>query len=112
MATYAEMLLADFELRDDLQTVSLVNSVTGETTTGIKARDRSLNFRETMLSGELGLESTDIAWMLGCGGLGDVVPHRGDKIISGDTSWTILSLTQEGFGTVPVYYVALCREQI
>ncbi|MFA5262184.1 MAG: hypothetical protein WC378_00050 [Opitutaceae bacterium] len=111
---YAQMLLDDFELRDDLQEVTLTGSVTGEETTGIKAIVRSLNFREAMLGGNLGLEPTDFVWCLGCKQLGDVVPERGDTITTSDsTVWVIVShLASSGFGVDVITRDVVARKQL
>jgi hypothetical protein len=110
---YATCLLDDFELRDDLQDVSLTNAVTGTTISGIKAKNRNLNYRETTLGGSLGLEPTDQVFAIGCKRLGATVPNRGDTITTADgTTWTILSDVMCSFSNSPVYYEVVCRRQV
>ena len=112
-ANYANFLLDDFELRDDLQDVSLTNAVTGTTISGIKAKNRNLNYRETTLGGNLGYEPTDQVFAVGCKRLGTAVPNRGDTITCADgTKWTILSDVMNSFGDTPVLYEVVCRRQV
>ena len=110
---YAAYLLADWELNDDLQVVSLVNAVTGTTVEDVKARGRTLNYREASLGSSIGLEPTDQVFMLGCLSLGDAAPNKGDRIIEADgTVWTILSVATYDRGGTPIYYDVVVRKQV
>jgi hypothetical protein len=110
--TYAEQLILDLELRDDLQLVSLTNAVTQAMAMDILAKNRGINFREAQLGGSLGLEPTDQVFVLGCNSLAGAVPHKGDFITSSDdTRWTILSVSQASVGDTAVTYTCICRGQ-
>ena len=112
-AAYDTYLLDDFELRDDLQDVSLTNAVTGTTISGIKAKNRNLNYRETTLGGNLGLEPTDQVLMIGAKRLNGAVPNRGDTVTTSDgTTWTILSDVMNSFGDTPILYEVIARKQL
>lgn len=112
MTDYAAMLLADWELRDDLTLVTLVNGVTGDETADVQAKNRAFNFREASLGGAIGLEPTDCVWMLGCRSLGEATPTRGDKIVAADgTTWTLLSVATTTFGDTPIYHECTSRRQ-
>jgi hypothetical protein len=112
MTDYATYLNDDFELRDDLQLVTLINAVTHVAVANIRAKNRNLSYREVTLGGSLGLEPTDQVLMLGCKRLGSVVPSRGDTITCTDgTVWTILSNVMNSFGDTPVLYEVIVRRQ-
>jgi hypothetical protein len=109
---YAGYAQQDFELRDDLVEVVLVNGVTGDLTTGVVARTRALNFREAMLGGQLSYEPTDMVWELGARSLGAVRPQPNDYIVDvGGARWTIRSVDEGLWGSTPVYYVCVSRKQ-
>jgi hypothetical protein len=109
---YAAYLLSDFELRDDLQTVSVKNVVTSVVTSGIKAIGRQLNYREAMLGGEIGLEPTDQVFTLGAKTC-TVLPHKGDTLtLANNTAYTILSVAILAFATNTVSYDVVCRGQL
>ena len=110
---YAGYLLADWELNDDLQNVSLVNTVTSETVENVKAKGRALNYREASLGSSIGLEPTDQVFMLGCLSLGEVAPNRGDQIVEADgTVWVIMSVSVYDRGGTPIYYDVVVRRQV
>lgn len=111
-ADYATYLRDDFELRDDLQDVTLTNAVTSVSVSNVKAKNRSLNYKEVMLGGNLGFETTDQVFMLGCKSLGAAVPCQGDKITTADAiEWTIISQVMNSFGDTSVTYDVVCRKQ-
>ena len=110
---YAKYLLDDFTLRDDLQQIVLVNQITKVTVTGLLAKQRNLNFRETQLGGSLGLEPSDQAFDIGCSLLGQTIPNRGDLLVTQDeTTWTIISSTCYSVAGTNIYYSVICRKQL
>jgi len=107
---YATQLLDDFELRDNLAEVSLYNSVTGATTTGIKAVSRALNYKEVLLGVAIGLQPTDQVWMLG--GKSLATPEPQHVIIAADgTRWTILTAQTQIVEDTPIYWECVARKQ-
>ena len=110
---YSQGLLDDFELRDDLQLVSVTNAVTGVVVSNVKAKNRNLNYREATLGGSLGYEPTDQVFALGCKSLVGAGVNRGDTIITTDgTKWTVLSDVLSSFGDTPIYLEVVSRKQV
>ena len=110
---YAKYLLDDFTLRDDLQQIVLVNQITKVTVTGLLAKQRNLNFRETQLGGSLGLEPQDQVFDIGCSDLGQAVPNRGDLLVAQDrTNWTVISATLYSVAGTGIYYSCIVRKQL
>ena len=109
---YALGLQDDFELRDDLQIVSLYNPVTSVTTSNVKSVNLRLSWREVILGAPLGIQATDQNWRLGCKSLKGVTPNVGDYIISADnTTWTIIFVDLLSFSDTPIYFLATARKQ-
>lgn len=112
MTGYADALLSDFELRDDLQVVSLTNAVSAAVNASVKARGFEVGMRESMMGGSLGIEPTDWHWSLGCLSLAGTIPNRGDKITDVNGSkWIIISMSCYSFGGQPIYYSGFARPQ-
>lgn len=111
--TYAEMMIADWLERDDLQIVSLVDSVGSNTVSGIRAQSRALNWREIQLGGALDLEPTDQVFVFSTNDLGNYVPNRGDSILDNSgMNWTVVSVSQQNFAGVSVFYELASRKQV
>jgi hypothetical protein len=110
---YATALQEDFELRDDLQLVTLEKAATGESIEDVLARFRDLNQREASFGGDLNLESTDQVIELSAKSFFDAVPERGDKVITADeTKWIIVGVFVNAFSGTPVTYNATVREAV
>ena len=108
---YDQMLLSDFEARDDLQNVTLVSGAT--TTLNVRAKTLKLTFQQIALGGALGIQPTDRRMLIGCSSLVAAVPRQGDKITdAGNTSWTIITSDLKTFGDTPMYYETVVRRQL
>ena len=103
----AATLLADFEVRDDLETVTL------DANANVHAVRRKLSFRQVALGGTLGLQPTDIVLCLGCKSLAGTIPKRGDTLTdSWGVTYTLLSSDLYSVSGVPIYYEAICTKQV
>jgi hypothetical protein len=109
---YSTQLLADFERHDDLQLVTLYNTVTKASTANVKAINREISYKEALLGAPLGLESTDQMWLLGCKSLGSATPDRGHWITTADgAKWTIDSTKLRSFGDTGIFWECIARKQ-
>ncbi len=77
----------------------------------VKTHQEELSFREISAGGIIGLEPTDIVWIVWAETLA-VVPAQGDTLTdSANDVWSILSLTAKTIGATVIKYRCICRKQ-
>jgi hypothetical protein len=104
--------LATNYLHDErTETVTHTAAADGSTVATTKAAREQLSFRE-MAGGPVGIESTDVVWVVWRSTVGkDVV--RGDTITdSASAVWTVLSAVPWIYAGIIINYRCVCRKQV
>lgn len=100
------------DIADDVALVDGVETVTLHSTSVVVvegAKRGRLTLSETEFR-QVGLESSDLAWVLPDANLGGLAPRRGDAIEeAGGTRWTILSIAKSPLSGV---WRAVTRRQL
>jgi hypothetical protein len=120
----AQMVQADWLLRDDLETVSLDNPADAnfDTISSLHAKSGPLDWRTLAAGDPVGTESVDNQWTFSAAEVvvtdpdthvvSQVIPQQGWTITdSSGTVWTIISVQSESFGNETALYHCVGRMQ-
>lgn len=111
---YAQMIRDDFELRDDLETVTVTNNVSGSVVEEVSAASRDLNYRESVSGQVIQFQPIDQVWMMNPDSFeSGTEPERGHIITdSGGDEWEILSVRAPKVQGLVILYNAYCRKRL
>lgn len=110
--TMAADIAGDWQHMGDVIEDVTHTDATDAGTDSCKAHRAELSFREISANDMVGLEPTDIVWIVWAETL-TPVPTQGDTLTdSASDVWSILALTAVTIGATVIKYRCICRKQV
>ena len=111
--TVASDIAGDWQhMGDVIEDVTHTDTTDSTERTEVKANRDELSFREISANGMVGLEPTDIVWIVWAETLA-VVPAQGDTITDEASDvWGVLALSAVTIGATVIKYRCICRKQV
>lgn len=110
--TLAEMIQADFELRDDLEEITLYDSAAPSTTYDVSAKSGPVDYRIFGAGDPVGIESTDTMFTFSAELFSTVKVKQGWTIEdSNSVKWIVLSVQVESAGGTDALVYCAARVQ-
>ncbi len=109
--TVAAAVAADYQWRDDIQTVTFTNSSTSVAT--VKASRGAVQQPEGGAGPEFGAEPKETIWVLWADTLSDEVPVAGNTVTDAASDvWLVVSVEINQHGATVLWYACRCRKQV
>ena len=110
--TVASDIAGDWQSMSDIIEDVTHTDATDSGTDAAKAYRAELSFREISANGPVGLEPTDIVWVVWAETMA-ATPAQGDTLTdSSSVVWSILALSAVTIGAIVIKYRCICRKQV